>query len=239
MICTVCGAELPDDATVCDVCSSPVELAGESTETPVISTEEKMLPFPAEDGAFCESAPVRDTAPPAPESVGTPAESENKTPSVGRRARRRVLSVVSLFLIAAACAAAFYPVCRDFGVICTKVADAVDTRDVLPVEGMLSVSLVVLAAFAADFALSLKNALYLPEKPSVFAFSFVILLAAWGFARLNETPARFVQESRILNALLSGCGLFAVKDYSLMALVLLALAVCARVAARKGNAVAA
>ena len=46
MICTKCGAELPDDANECSVCGEPVPSAEDSGDLPVLYTEEKLLEYP-------------------------------------------------------------------------------------------------------------------------------------------------------------------------------------------------
>ena len=210
MICIKCGAELPDDASECPSCGQAVCCEDEYAESPVITTEERIIPFPDEG------------VPAVPPPVIRAREKE-----IPRRGAERAWCVVSLLLTAAACTAAFYPICRDFGRICLDVSGCVERGDVLSVEGMISVSLLVLGAFAADIALSVGNVLRRGGKNRISVFAFAVLLAVWLYARINEAPARFAAGS-VPAALLNGSRLFYIKDSSLIALALLSLALCAQ-----------
>ncbi|MBO7400513.1 MAG: zinc ribbon domain-containing protein [Clostridia bacterium] len=221
MICTKCGAELPDDATVCSICGEPIPREEESGELPVIYTEEKLLEYPPA-GADAPEEPVR--------SAKDDAE-RKKAP----RRKGRGWDIAAVILTAFACAAALYPLCRDFALICIDVSKAVEAGDVFPVEGMIFASASVAAAFAADLALSVKSAFGRGGKRTFFFFAFPVLLFFWLFARINDTPARFVGSSRTAQALLCGSELFYKEDFSLISLVILAFVLCAQIAARKGG----
>lgn len=210
MICIKCGAEIPDDAAECASCGEKFCREYENAENPVIVTEERIIPFPEDDMPVIPPAVVTETKKEAP-----------------RYGAERAWSAVSLILTAAACAAAFYPICRDFGRICLDVSGYVERGDVLSVEGMISVSLLVIGAFAADIAISVRNVLRRGGKNRPCVFAFAVLLAVWLYARINEAPARFAALS-VPAALLNGSRLFYIKDSSLIALVLLSLALCAQ-----------
>ncbi|MBO4861105.1 MAG: zinc ribbon domain-containing protein [Clostridia bacterium] len=221
MICTKCGAELPDDANECSVCGEPVPSAEDSGDLPVLYTEEKLLEYPP-SGADAPEEPVR--------SAKDNAENK-KTPRRGGRG----WDIAAVILTVFACAAALYPLCRDFAYICMDVSKAVEAGDVFPVEGMIFASASVAAAFAADLALSVKSAFGRGGKRTFFFFAFPVLLFFWLFARINDTPARFVGSSRTAQALLCGSELFYKEDFSLISLVILAFVLCAQIAARKGG----
>ena len=219
MICTKCGAELPDDANECSVCGEPVPREEESGELPVIYTEEKLLEYP----------PAGADAPEEPVLSAKDNAENKKTP----RRKGRGWDIAAVILTVFACAAALYPLCRDFALICIDVSKAVEAGDVFPVEGMIFASAAVAAA--ADIALSVKSAFGRGGKRTFFFFAFPVLLFFWLFARINDTPARFVGSSRTAQALLCGSELFYKDDFSLISLVILAFVLCAQIAARKGG----
>lgn len=211
MICIKCGAELPGDARECASCGEVFCREDENADNPVIVTEERIIPFPEE------------TVPVIPPGAVAP-ETKKEVPRYGAE---RLWNVISLLLTVAACAAAFYPICRDFGRICLDISGYIDNGDVLSVEGMISVSLLVLGAFAADIALSFGNVMRSGGKNRACVFAFTVMLAVWLYARINEAPAHFAAGS-VPAALLNGSRLFYIKDSSLIALVLLSLALCAQ-----------
>ena len=229
MICTVCGAELPEDAVVCDVCGFSVSVLSEEPEEPVVSAEENLpSPPPEEIAPVIESSETQIPdlpSPPGPIRVSDPP----------RRRGGLAWDITALILVLLACAAAFYPLCRDFARLCVNVSEAVESGDVLPVEGMVFASLIVLAGFAADFSLSLRNVLRRESKRVYCVFSIVLLFTVWLFARINETPAGTLVTSEPARALLFGCRMFFIKDYSLIALLLLTFSLCAQIKSASGG----
>lgn len=229
MICTVCGAELSDDAVVCDVCGFSVNEPPEEPEEPVVSAEENLLsPPPEEITPVLES---RDTQ--IPDMPGPPEPVRVSDPP--RRRGGLAWDIAALVLVLLACASAFYPFCRNFAQLCVNVSEAVESGDVLPVEGMVFASLIVLAGFAADFSLSLRNVLRRESKRVYCVFSIILLFIVWLFARINDTPAGTLVTSEPARALLYGCRMFFTKDYSLIALFILALALCAQIRSASGG----
>ncbi len=221
MICTKCGAELPDDAVDCAVCGETVRPFRELGELPVITTEEKLLEYPPEATCLLPA--------------DSPEKTETGAPCAKEKVRRsgKFWDIAALALTLLAASAAFYPLCRDFAGICVQISEAVGNGDVFPVEGMVFASVAVLAAFAADIVLSLRNALSRNGRRSYYFYAFPVVFAFWLFARLNETPARFVAESETAQALLCGSRMFYKDDFALIALVILALSLCAQVAAHR------